>query len=121
LPGVSENIRVVSVIGRFLEHSRVFHFGAGHADPLEGEWYIASADWMYRNLNNRVEAACPVTTRTARARLARILEVMSRDRRGAWDLMPDGSYQARTPEPGTPADAPEALGTFETLMREARP
>ncbi|MBX3404830.1 MAG: polyphosphate kinase 1 [Phycisphaeraceae bacterium] len=120
VPGMSENIRVVSVLGRFLEHSRVFHFGAGHADPLDGEWYIASADWMYRNLNNRVESACPVLTRTNRARLARILEVMSRDRRGAWDLMPDGSYLARTPQPGTPADAPEAVGTFETLMREAR-
>lgn len=120
VPGLSENIRVVSILGRFLEHSRVFHFGAGRADPLEGEWYIASADWMYRNLNNRVEAACPVLPRTARARLARILEIMSRDRRGAWDLMPDGSYVARSPEPGTPADSPEALGTFETLMREAR-
>lgn len=120
VPGHSENIRVVSVVGRFLEHSRIFHFGAGKADPLDGEWYIASADWMYRNLNNRVEAACPVLSRSARARAARILEIMSRDRRGAWDLMADGTYLQRTPEPGTPPDAPEALGTFETLMRESR-
>ncbi len=117
--GLSENIRVVSVLGRFLEHSRIFHFGAGHDSPLDGEWYISSADWMYRNLNHRVEAACPVLDRSARARLWRILEIMSQDRRKAWDLRPDGSYVQRMPRAGVPADSPEVLGTFETLMREA--
>ena len=120
VPGLSENIRVVSVVGRFLEHSRIFHFGAGNDDPLDGEWYIASADWMYRNLNNRVEAACPVHSRANRAKLARILDIMSRDRRGASELLPDGSYlQLRAPADAA-EDSPEILGTFETLMREAR-
>ncbi len=120
VPGLSENIRVVSVVGRFLEHSRIFHFGAGHEDPLDGEWYIASADWMYRNLNNRVESAAPVQTRAARAKLARILEIMSRDRRGASELLPDGSYIALRPPTDAAEDSPEILGTFESLMREAR-
>ena len=119
VPELSENIRVVSVVGRFLEHSRIFHFGAGHADPLDGDWFISSADWMYRNLNNRVETACPVSSRPARARLLRIIQVMAADRRGAWELGQDGSYTARPPSQDAPADAPEALGTFETLMREA--
>lgn len=120
VPGLSENIRVVSVLGRFLEHSRIFHFGRGLADPLEGDWFISSADWMYRNLNNRVEAACPVLGRGQRAKLLRILQVMAADRRGAWDLTPDGTYRQRKPGPDAPPDSIEVLGTFETLMREAR-
>jgi polyphosphate kinase len=120
VPGLSENIRVVSVVGRFLEHSRIFHFGAGKDDPLEGEWYIASADWMYRNLNNRVESAAPVQSRPGRAKLAHILEIMSRDRRGASELLPDGSYMTLRPSANAAEDSPEILGTFESLMREAR-
>ncbi len=120
-PGLSENIRVISVLGRFLEHSRIFYFGAGKADPLDGEWFIASADWMYRNLNNRVEAACPVRGRASRAKLLNIVRVMASDRRGAWELMPDGSYAQRTPEPGAASspDSPALMGTFETLMQDA--
>ena len=120
--GLSENIRVVSVLGRFLEHSRIFHFGAGKADPLDGEWYISSADWMYRNLNNRVEAATPVFSREARTKLLRILQIMNADRRGAWQLQPDGSYVRLEPTPAEAADpdSPANLGTFDTLMREAR-
>ncbi len=119
VPGLSENIRVISVVGRFLEHSRIFHFGAGYADPVDGDWYISSADWMYRNLNNRVEAACPVKDRAARGRLQRVIDVMLADRRKAWELLPDGRYVARTPPPGAPADSPAVDGTFATLMREA--
>lgn len=120
--GMSENIRVVSVLGRFLEHSRIFHFGAGKTDPLDGEWYISSADWMYRNLNNRVEAATPVASRDARGKLLRILQIMNADRRGAWQLQPDGSYVRLepTPEEAADPDSPANLGTFDTLMREAR-
>jgi polyphosphate kinase len=120
VPGLSENIRVVSVLGRFLEHSRIFHFGAGKADPLEGDWFIASADWMYRNLANRVESGTPVLGRAARQKLLHILQVMNADRRGAWELNPDGSHTKLQPPPNLPPDAPELLGTFETLMREAR-
>lgn len=117
LRGLSENIRVVSVVGRFLEHSRIFHFGAGKEDPLDGEWFIASADWMYRNLNNRVEAATPIFDPGARRKLAHILSTMARDHRCAWDLNPDGTYTQRTPPPDAEPDSPEVLGTFETLMR----
>ncbi|MBY0312717.1 MAG: polyphosphate kinase 1 [Phycisphaerales bacterium] len=120
VPGLSENIRIVSVLGRFLEHSRIFHFGCGKADPLDGDWFISSADWMYRNLNNRVEAGTPVIGRSARAKLLRILQVMAMDRRGAWELRPDGRYDKLVSAAGVDSDSPELLGTFETLMREAR-
>ena len=65
VPGWTENVRIRSVIGRFLEHSRIFHFANGHADPLDGDFLIGSADWMYRNLSRRVEAATPVDDRVA--------------------------------------------------------
>ena len=67
VPGMSENIRVIRVIGRFLEHGRIFWFRNGQEDPLDGEFYIGSADWMYRNLNTRVEAVCPIEDRHAAA------------------------------------------------------
>lgn len=120
VPGLSENIRVISVLGRFLEHSRIFHFGAGKADPVDGDWFISSADWMYRNLNNRVESGAPVTGRAARAKLMRIIQVMTADRRGAWQLTPDGSYRPRSADRDAAEDSPQVLGTFETLMRESR-
>lgn len=120
VPGLSENIRVFSVLGRFLEHSRIFHFGAGRVDPLEGEWYIASADWMYRNLNNRVESATPVQGRANRQKLLRIIQIMSADCRSAWELGPDGAYTPRVASTNADPDSPEMLGTFESLIREAR-
>ncbi len=118
VPGLSENIRVVSIVGRFLEHSRIFHFGAGSDDPCEGEWYLGSADWMHRNLHNRVESATPVLGREARASLQRIVDVMTRDQRKAWDLQPDGSYALRHPPRGAEPDSVEAVGTFQTLIRD---
>jgi polyphosphate kinase len=117
--GLSENIRVSSVVGRFLEHSRVYHFSGGSDDPLDGDWYISSADWMYRNLSNRVEVACPVRDAEARRRILRMFEVHERDTRHAWDLMPDGGYARRTPAQGATADEDQALGSFEALMRDA--
>jgi polyphosphate kinase len=120
VPGLSENITVRGFIGRFLEHSRIFHFAAGEADPLDGEWYLSSADWMNRNLNDRVEVAAPVDDREARRRILRVLEANEADRRNAWELQPDGSYIDLQPEPGADAESPAALGTFETLCREMR-
>ncbi|MFN0132494.1 MAG: polyphosphate kinase 1 [Phycisphaerales bacterium] len=120
IPGLSENIRVTSVVGRFLEHSRVFHFGAGKADPIDGLWYISSADWMYRNLSARVEAACPVKDREARARVAGIIDVMLADHRCAWDIGPDGRAALRRPAAGADADSPTVKGTFVTLMEQSR-
>lgn len=119
VPGLSENIRVLSIVGRFLEHSRIFHFANGQEDWTEGEWYIGSADWMYRNLSNRVEAVCPVKDREARARLRRIFEIELADHRCAWELNADGSYTRRRPPPDAPADSPAVLGSFQTLMAEA--
>jgi polyphosphate kinase len=119
VPGMSENIRVFSVVGRFLEHSRVFHFGAGREDPLDGDWYFGSADWMYRNLSNRVEVAVPVRDREARERLHRMMEVHQADARCAWDLSPTGQCTRRTPPADAEPTSPAVLGTFETLMRDA--
>ncbi|MBL8877064.1 MAG: polyphosphate kinase 1 [Phycisphaerae bacterium] len=117
--GLSENIKVVSVIGRFLEHSRIFHFQSGVADPLDGEWLISSADWMYRNLSNRVEVAVPIRDRDARRKLHRIFEVALQDQRNAWDLQPDGTYMLRKASEDAEPDSPQASGTFNTLMWEA--
>ena len=115
VPGVTEHIRISSVIGRFLEHSRIFYFQNGMEDPLDGSFFIGSADWMERNLSGRVEAVTPLESRPLRDRLWDILQTMRRDHRQAWDMQPDGSYVQRTP-PAEPIDGPEALGTHQTLM-----
>jgi len=95
LPGISDRIRVVSVIGRFLEHSRAWYF---RNDGRE-EAYIGSADWMPRNLDRRIEAAAPVLQPQHRLELLAVLELMWGDNRQAWDLQPDGTYLQR--DPGT--------------------
>jgi polyphosphate kinase len=99
LPGVSENIRVVSIVDRFLEHSRVFYFG-NNGDPLV---YVGSADWMDRNLSRRVEVVFPVEEPDLKQRLIReILGTSLADNAKARELMPDGSYRRVTPAPGQP-------------------
>ena len=107
LPGVSENIRVISIVGRFLEHSRAFWFQNGGADEL----YIGSADWMPRNLDRRVEAVVPVEDPAHRRSLREVLELMWDDNRQAWDLLPDGTYRQRRPAPDS-----EARGTHRLLL-----
>jgi polyphosphate kinase len=119
VPGLSDNIRIISIIGRYLEHSRIFHFANGSDDPLEGDWFIGSADWMSRNLSNRVEAVMPVHDGAARSRLWQILEAGLRDHRCAWVMSSDGDYGPLTPAPGMGEQTPEVLGTFETLCRAA--
>lgn len=118
VPGLSDDIRVISVIGRFLEHSRIFHFAAGAENPVDGEFYIGSADWMYRNLYARVEVIAPVEDATARGRLWEVLQVSLEDQRQAWEMKPDGSYIQRMPAAGS--TAPEALGTHVRLMTLAK-
>jgi polyphosphate kinase len=89
-PGLSENIRVRSVVGRFLEHSRIFYFRNGDSEEL----YIGSADWMPRNLNRRVEVVCPVKDPKLRKYLREeVLDAYLRDNVNARELQPDGSYQ----------------------------
>lgn len=120
VPRSSENIRVVSVVGRFLEHSRIFHFRRGAEDPLDGAFYIGSTDWMFRNLQERVEVVAPVEERVLREKMWETLEALRRDRRQAWDLQSDGTYVLHTPPEDAPADAPEALGTQQHLMNLTR-
>lgn len=114
VPGLSENIRVSSVIGRFLEHSRIFYFQNGQADPVAGEYFIGSADWMYRNLQNRVEVVTPISARPHRERLWEILQLLLADQRQGWDMNSDGAYQQRQPR------IPQDLGTHASLMALTR-
>ena len=88
IPGVSENIRVRSVVGRFLEHSRVFFF----ENDGQGELYLASADWMERNFFRRVEIAFPVREQTHRERILRDLNYYLADNMQAWTLGRDAHY-----------------------------
>jgi len=118
VPGRTEGIRVRSIIGRFLEHSRIFHFAAALEDPAQGDFFIGSADWMYRNLSKRVEVVTPVIAKEAKEKLWEVLDICLRDRRQAWTLREDGTY-ARV-EPGDAKDGPEALGTHAALMRLTR-
>ncbi|QDU63004.1 Polyphosphate kinase [Planctomycetes bacterium Pan216] len=116
--GATENVRITSIIGRFLEHSRIFWFQNGAEDPLEGDFFIGSADWMNRNLSGRVEAVTPVKVRQLRERLWSILDIMLNDHRQAWEMRSDGSYVQRAPSPD--AEGPYLLGTHKSLMDLAR-
>ena len=104
IKGESENIRVISVIGRFLEHSRVFYF-ANDSDP---EYYIGSADWMTRNFDRRVEAVVPVDDILLHEKLHSMLTTSLEDNREAWDLGADGGYTQRTPR-GDPVRATQEI------------
>jgi polyphosphate kinase len=118
VPGWTENLRVRSIVGRFLEHGRLFHFANGEANPLDGEFYIGSADWMDRNLSRRVEAVTPVRARHLRERLWEDLVVQLEDRRNAWQMQPDGSYLQLHAEQGASEVARE--GTHVTHMKRTR-
>ena len=98
VPGISEGITVRSVIGEFLEHSRIFGFANGG----DADWYIGSADLMDRNLDRRVEAAVPVEDAEARARLAEIVDIMLADDRRSWQLGPDATWRRTEDINGVP-------------------
>lgn len=164
VPGLSDNITVQSVIGRFLEHSRIYHFrngagvtsydpatiaikptdntesspagspnestslsaaetsgGGGTSGGGAAEYYIGSADWMYRNLNNRVECITPVYDLSLQAKLKTIIDTMLADQRQAWDLDAEGKYTQRTPpkvgkKRPELAGSPAVVGTHSHLM-----
>jgi polyphosphate kinase len=93
LAGVSDNVRVISIVGRFLEHARLFYFRNGGDE----EYFIGSADLMTRNLESRVEVLAPIEAPELRAELRQLLSVQLDDRRSAWDMRADGSYEQRKP------------------------
>ncbi len=114
VPGVSENIRVISVVGRFLEHSRIYWFNNG-GDPIA---FIGSADWMPRNLHRRIEVAVPVLDKSILERITEtILPAYLTDRVKARELKPDGSYTRLTLAEGEPPR--QAQFTFREIARSA--
>ena len=110
LENYSENIRVISILGRFLEHTRIYYFG-NQGTP---EIYIGSADWMSRNLNDRVEAVVEVKESQHKDRLTDLLELALSDQRSAWELSPTGRYTQRVPS------SPDETGLQERLMARAQ-
>jgi polyphosphate kinase len=110
---LSENIKVISIIGRFLEHSRIFFFANGQENFLEGDFYIGSADWMHRNLHNRVELITPIYDGKLKEKLWEFIEVMLLDNRQSWLLNSDGTYSQLRPDDGS-----EEFGTHKILMNK---
>ncbi len=111
LPGISERIRVRSIVGEFLEHSRIFGFANGG----EQEWYIGSADLMDRNLDRRVEAVVPVDDPEAQARIAEVIEVMLADDRRSWQLGSDAVWRRTEELLGRPG----SIDTHQVLKERA--
>ena len=105
VPGLSENIRVISIIDRFLEHPRVYHFRNAGNDEL----YLSSADWMPRNLDRRVELFFPVYDPALKQKLLDNFEVYFSDNRSARELQPDGTYVRRCPAHGEPERRSQTL------------
>ena len=107
IPGLSENVRVISIVGRFLEHSRIYYFYNGGNE----EYFIGSADIMKRNLEDRVEVITPVELPDLRAELRRFLDIQLTDQRSAWEMQPDGGYIQRR--------GGDQSGSHEKLIRQA--
>jgi polyphosphate kinase len=111
LDGLSETVDVYSIVDRFLEHSRIFYFENAGAP----EYYTGSADWMTRNLDNRVEAVTPVTDPTIREQLRFVLDLCLQDNRSAWEMNSDGTYDQRRADPDEPV-----VCTQDVLMDRTR-
>ncbi|MBV9385622.1 MAG: polyphosphate kinase 1 [Chroococcidiopsidaceae cyanobacterium CP_BM_ER_R8_30] len=111
IKGVSENIRVISIIGRYLEHSRIFHFHNNGQEKI----FIGSADWRSRNLDRRVEAVTPIEDPDVAKELKELLDIFLADNRQAWELQSDGSYIQRRPTDHHPEQSAQNI-----LMERAR-
>ena len=117
---MSERIRVISVIGRFLEHSRILYFAAGSADPMQGEFLIGSADLMYRNLLGRIETMAPIEGVREKERLWEILDVLLSDRRSSWEMQADGTYVQYKPRTQAEQDGSHRRLMWSTKQRHAK-
>jgi polyphosphate kinase len=115
LPGISENIRVRSIVGRYLEHSRIYYF---HNAPPERSLYLGSADLMRRNLYNRVEVMFPILDERIRRQVLRILNTSLADTANAWTMHPDGSYTRVAPADNAPEIDSHALFMLDSLGME---
>ena len=114
LPGVSSMIKVISIIGRFLEHGRIYYFH-NNGKP---EYYLGSADAMQRNLEKRVEVLIPVEDPRLQAELRNLLDTQLSDQRGAWDMLPDGSYLQRS-SPGAKHSQQQMIERTERRLKDA--
>ncbi len=111
IPDLSENVRVISIVGRFLEHSRIYYFHNGSNE----EYFIGSADIMTRNLEDRVEVITPVEPPDLRVELRKILDAQLNDQRSAWEMQPDGIYIQRNSQ----EDGEEQISCHEKFIRQA--
>jgi polyphosphate kinase len=109
IEGISDNIRVTSIVGRFLEHSRLWYF----LNDGDEEYYLGSADWMPRNFERRVEAVTPVEDKSLHERLRTLLATYLRDNRNAWILQPDGCYRQRQLD-GEPEQSAQLIAISST-------
>jgi polyphosphate kinase len=115
VPGLSDNISVISVVGRFLEHSRIYYFHNGGDE----EFYIGSADCMTRNLVSRVEVLTPVEPPALRAELRTVLDCLLGDQRSAWDMQADGTYVQRNGGKGVESGHDQMIKWVEGRFAEA--
>jgi polyphosphate kinase len=117
-PEVEGYLRLTSIVGRYLEHSRIFYFRNGMKREVDGDFYLGSADWMHRNLESRVEVVTPVADEALRQELWEVLRLYLADRRSAWAMQPDGTYELRGSQGTGAASAQD--GAQQALMLRAR-